>query len=75
MTQKDIQIVGNMNGKVIECSNCGEPWENTYLVTEGYDLHYEQFIMESQIDDPGGEETRIVGLNACECCGGWERGT
>ena len=71
LTQKELANVGNSNGRDVECLGCGEYWENLYILEDFTASQFNKYaVLDSQLDDPGGEETRIAELNKCPDCDG-----
>jgi len=70
MNRSKLETVGNMNGKDVYCEECGEPWENAWIVEEATDAELRQDVIYGNYpDDDGGEdESCIIGLKAYRCC-------
>jgi len=70
VNRESLKTVGNMNGNEILCENCGEPFENAWIVDEASQEELNNDVIYGNYpDDPDGDDkTCIIGLHMCGCC-------
>lgn len=72
-TREQLDNAGNNRGKDVICKNCGEPWEDAYIIADFTDHELEEYcLFDPHLDDSynpdENEHTFIGGLRRCPVC-------